>query len=100
MPPPDLKLVPKPEGFELRDKRSDKSCRADQWTIQDALYDVSREVAKPDSNCDAVLIIFRKRSSEGAPITCFRYSGKEGQAASLLLNGMAKLMDWRPGDTD
>lgn len=96
----ELKLVPKPEGFELRDKRSDKSNLGKDWGVQDALYDVSREVAKHDSNCDAVLIIFRKRSASGAPITCFRFAGDDGHAASLLLNGMARIMDWRPGNTD
>lgn len=40
--PPLLRVVPKPEGFELRDKRSDKSKDARDWTPADALYDASQ----------------------------------------------------------
>lgn len=100
MPPPDLKLVPKPEGFELRDKRSDKSGMGCDWEVQDALYATSQEVAKPDSNVDAVLIIYRKRFAHGGTLTCTRFAGPADSCASMLLNGMAKLMGWRPKDYD
>jgi hypothetical protein len=42
--PPPVRLVPKPEGYEWRDKRSNKSnCPAD-WTPADALYDASQRI--------------------------------------------------------
>lgn len=96
----DLKLVPKPEGFELRDKRSDKSGQGCDWEVQDALYNVSQEIAKADVNCDAVLIIYRKQFENGSRLTCTRFSGKTDAAADLLLNGMAKMLGWRPRDYD
>lgn len=96
----DLKLVPKPEGFELRNKRSDKSGSGKDWEPQDALYDVSQEIAKADVDCDAVLVLYRKRFENGSRLTCTRFSGQNDAAADLLLNGMAKIMGWRPKDYD
>lgn len=95
-----MKLVPKPEGFEWRDRRSDKSGMGKDWEPQDALYDVSQEIAKPDIDCDAVLVIYRKRFENGSILTCTRFSGPNDSAASLLLNGMAKIMGWRPKHED
>ncbi len=37
-----MKLVPKPQGFEFRDKRSTKSGNGSDWTPADALYDASQ----------------------------------------------------------
>lgn len=39
-----LRLVPKPEGYELRDKRSEKRNSAADWTPADALYDASQRI--------------------------------------------------------
>lgn len=96
----ELRLVPKPEGFELRDKRSDKTGMGKDWQPQDALYDVSQEIAKPDADCDAVLVIYRKRFENGSVLTCTRFSGPQDSVGALLLNGMAKVMGWRPKDYD
>lgn len=96
----DLKLVSKPEGFEWRDRRSDKTGMGCDWTPQDALFDSSQEIAKPDVDCDAVLIIYRKRLSNGSTLTCTKFSGPTDAVTSLLLNGMAKIMGWRPKDFD
>lgn len=96
----DLKLVPKPEGFELRDRRSDKSGLGRDWEPQDALYDVYMEISKPDVDCDAVLVIYRKRMESGDTLTCTRFSGQRSDVAELLLNGMAKIMGWRPKHED
>lgn len=40
-----MKPVPKPEGFEMRDKRSTKSNKASDWTPSDALYSASTRIA-------------------------------------------------------
>lgn len=96
----ELKLVPKPEGFELRDRRSDKSGMGKDWEPQDALFDASQEIAKPDVDCDAVLVIYRKRLENGSYLTGTRFSGPPDSVSMLLLNGMAKVMGWRPKDYD
>jgi hypothetical protein len=96
----ELRLVPKPEGFELRNKRSDKTGRGCDWEPQDALYDVSQEIAKPDVDCDAVLVIFRKRLDNGSVLTCTRFSGQPDAQAYLLLAATGKAMGWRPKDYD
>jgi hypothetical protein len=36
-----LKQLPKPEGFELREKRAEKSDDGSKWLPEDALYDAS-----------------------------------------------------------
>lgn len=95
-----LRLVSKPEGFELRDKRSDKSRSCSDWKVQDALYDASQEISKADVECDAVVVIFRKRLPNSNTLTCTRVAGPQDAAAELLLHGMAKIMGWRPKDQD
>lgn len=42
---PQLRVVPKPVGFELRDKRSEKANDASRWTPADAIYDASQRIA-------------------------------------------------------
>lgn len=44
MSEPPLRLVPKPEGFELRDKRSEKDKNPARWTPADAIYDASQRM--------------------------------------------------------
>lgn len=89
-----LRLVPQPEGFELRDKRSTKSKSCSDWEVQDALYSASQEIAKPDVECDSVVVIFRKRFPNGATLVCTRIAGPQDAPAELLLGGMAKIMGW------
>ncbi len=43
-----MKLVSRPEGFDLRERRAKKQGDAKQWTPADALYDASERSAKMD----------------------------------------------------
>lgn len=90
----DLKLVPKPSGFELRDKRSDKTNSSADWGVQDALYSVSQEIAKSEAEYDTIIIMYRKSTPEGY-VTRKRVAGKSEAVGDLLLNGIAKVMGWQ-----
>jgi hypothetical protein len=75
-----LKLIPKPEGFELRDKRSDKAADASLWEVGDALFNANETIAK--MKADSVLI-------------CWRETHPPGQITHLLMGTLGKLMGWR-----
>lgn len=90
---PELKLVPKPEGYELRDRRSDKSTKACDWSVQDALYSVSQEVSTTEPV--AILIQWYVKSQDGALIYRSRYAGDASQSRlNLLLEGLGNTMRW------
>lgn len=88
-----MKLIPKPEGFELRDKRSDKSGSGADWQVGDALYDAQQEISKTE--CTAVMILWTKLEADGSTSTGYRYAGKPGSGERLLLNGLGKFMGWQ-----
>jgi len=44
MSEPPLRLVEKPQGYELRDRRSNKTEDPSQWTPADAVYDASERI--------------------------------------------------------
>lgn len=88
-----MKLIPKPEGFELRDKRSDKSASGADWQVGDALYDAQQEINKVD--CNSVMILWTKVEADGTTSTNYRYSGKPGMGERLFLNGLGKFMGWK-----
>lgn len=88
-----MKLIPKPEGFELRDKRADKSGDGADWQVGDAVYDAQQEINKVD--CNAVLVIWQKVEADGTTSTNYRYAGKPGAGERLFINGLGKFMGWR-----
>lgn len=88
-----MKLIPKPEGFELRDRRSDKSGKAADWQVGDALYDAQQEINKAD--CPAVMILWTKVEADGTTSTNYRYAGSPGNGERLFLNGLGKFMGWK-----
>jgi hypothetical protein len=89
-----MKLIPKPEGFELRDKRSDKSCSGADWQVGDALYDAQQEINKAD--CNAVMVLWTQVEADGSTSTRYRYAGMPGSGERLFLNGLGKFMGWKP----
>ena len=93
MPPPDLKLVPKPEGFELRDKRSDKSGRGCDWLPADAVYDASHMMSLGD--CTAVVIVWMEKRPDGSQRVYRRYAGPPGDKLLLLIEALGKEMGWK-----
>lgn len=90
-----MKLVPKPEGFEFTDKRSDRAADGSLWRPEDAMYDASQEMAKVDT--DAVLVCWREKLKDGGTMTHYRFSGPTGTMQEVLLNVLGKIMGWVSG---
>lgn len=88
----ELKLVPKPEGFELRDKRSDKTGRGSDWLPQDALYDASQQMDK--ENCIAVVIMWMEQKEDGSRRIYRRFAGAPEDKLRMLMNGVGIEMGW------
>lgn len=76
---PDLRILPRPEGFELRDKRSSKHCNAADWTPQDALYDASQVMG---DDAQAALILWRDK----AGVMKFRAAGPQDSSVALCVS--------------
>lgn len=90
-----MKLVPKPEGFELRDKRSEKKSDAALWVPQDAMFDASKEQAAQD--VEALFICWREKMPDGNTRTHFRFAGDRGKGESLMLTAIGRFMGWQTG---
>lgn len=87
-----MKLIPKPEGFELRDKRSDKTADASKWNTADALFDASNEMSKQDT--DGVIVCWREQYKDGTSKIHYRCAGAEGTGIKLLISVLGRLMGW------
>lgn len=80
-----LKIVPEPQGFKLRDKRSDKSGSAQDWLPEDALHDASREIAK--NGVDGPLVVmWYTNNPNGKPIARFRAFYSDSRIGRSLLH--------------
>jgi len=90
-----VKLITKPEGFDLRNKRSDKSNKGADWSVQDALFDASQKIAISSDHCSGVLILWREVDLDGKGSTHYRYSGdSDMNAPALIISGMGSVMGW------
>lgn len=54
-------MIEKPEGFELRDKRSDKTDDSHHWTGRDALYSAAQQMA---GDTRAAIIVWQHPGGE------------------------------------
>lgn len=63
---PPLRLVPKPDGYELRDKRSTKEDDPSVWTPADALYDASERIRGKDVS--QLVVYWWERKPDGREV--------------------------------
>lgn len=82
-----MHLVPKPEGYDLRDKRSDKENDATKWGVRDALYSASECMT---DKCDAVTVVWRE---EGRVYR--RNAGPRGSTIELTVEALGVEMGWK-----
>ena len=87
-----MKLITKPEGFDFRDKRSDKSRSGSDWEPRDVLYAVNERLK--DKEVDAIIIIYRERSPEGNVCTKHVFAGPQDSGAQLIITGLGRFMGW------
>jgi hypothetical protein len=79
-----LKIVPQPEGFELRDARSDKNRCAADWLPADALYDASVEIAEKGA-FGTVAVVWYERNDQGQPVVRWRIAESDPRLSTALL---------------
>lgn len=98
--PTEIKLVPKPEGFELRDKRSDKTGQGKDWTPADALYSAfertSAEKLEPKGQrVSCIVTIWRLVDEKGNTDISYSYAGDADQnGPALIVAGLGSFMGW------
>jgi hypothetical protein len=90
----NLKLIPKPEGFELRDRRSSKQGDASVWRPTDALYDAQQAMVNAPEPVTAVVVVWREQGEDGRWRPRSRISGEQGSAPQLMLAALGDIMGW------
>lgn len=88
-----MKLISKPEGFDLRDRRSDKTGKGSDWTVADAVYSAHKDITATKS--DAVMVVWRQLNDDGSTTVRFSFSGPPDAGAALLLNAVGRYMSWQ-----
>lgn len=94
----ELKLVQKPEGFELRDKRSSKSNSVDDWLPTDALYDAQHEmttIEDPKMKVVSTAVLWFVETEEGSLILRTRFASNSPHLLlRLIVAALGKVMGW------
>lgn len=83
-----LRAIPKPEGFELRDKRSEKTNDAAAWLPEDALYDAQQAMMGEMKPSTAMVVAWFYRDAEGKQRLTFRLynqTNNDGVALAAML---------------
>jgi hypothetical protein len=88
-----MKLVPKPEGYELRDKRSTKAGDCELWEPRDALYCAHEEMVGKQIDC--VNVIWRERDGNGKTVIRQRRAGSNDAITSMMVNSLGDWMGWK-----
>lgn len=91
-----LRIIPKPEGFELRSRRVRTKEDGSLWTADDVLFDVSQEIkGKPISE----MIVIWREDCEDDDSSYYTKSRRATQsrsdAAEMLINMLGQIMGWR-----
>lgn len=76
-----MKVVPKPEGFDLRNRRSDRTNKAYDWLAQDVLYDASTLIPPEAKTC---IVIWQEENDDGATETRYRVAGHGNDVLAAL----------------
>jgi hypothetical protein len=79
-----LKVLPKPEGFDLREKRAEKSESARDWLPEDALYDAATHIAEKGV-AGALVICWYELSESGLPIAKYRCYNEDPRSSTALM---------------
>lgn len=88
-----LKLIPKPEGFELRDRRSDKTGKGCDWLPADAVYQADHMMKQ--GNTIAVVVVWMEERPDGSQRVYRRFAGETGNKLRLLMEAIGTEMGWK-----
>lgn len=86
----DLKLVPKPEGFDLRNARADKTNQAKDWQPADAIYWASQKASQVEMT--QVMVVWWEKQADGTEKLNFSHSTQSAAERLLLLQSMVHAM--------
>lgn len=78
-----LKLVPKPEGFELNRIRADKTSDATRWHPEDAFYDAYLDMQKNPA-VKALVVAWYESDGKGNIILRNRIAGESNNDITAL----------------
>lgn len=87
-----MKLVPKPEGYELRTRRADKQESCEKWEPRDALYEASHLMQGKD--VDACVVIWREADGKGGHSIKARRAGPADLTARITMQKAGHYMGW------
>jgi hypothetical protein len=76
-------VISKPEGYELRDRRSDRSCSAADWLPADALYSAWQKLQTTEPGAAPACLFVAWKDESGEAL--WRAAGTVEQIDSLLL---------------
>ncbi len=66
-----LRALPKPDGFELREKRAEKADDGRKWLPEDALFDASRAMQDAPPT-QAMIVVWYSRNEDGKVVLKYR----------------------------
>lgn len=78
-----MKLVPKPDGFDLREKRADKHADGSKWLPEDALFDASESLKKTPPVV-AFLVAWYTRAPSGNLLLKYRVHYEHDRQGTAL----------------
>lgn len=80
-----IKEIPKPAGFDLRNRRSDKTHKAADWLPADALFDANEAIKKHE--CKELLIIWwEEKPNQKRSLHWRNATSSAAEASHLLVN--------------
>jgi hypothetical protein len=89
-----LRVIPKPDGFGLRDRRSSKSSDASKWTADDALYDAHSQIAADGLPIAAMFVCWTVVNPDGSKREKFRAAGDADGIISCVERAKGSYMRW------
>jgi hypothetical protein len=87
-----VKLVPKPEGYELRTRRADKQESCEAWEPRDALYEASNLMDGKDVR--ACVVIWQEVDGKGETRIHARRAGPADLTARITMQKAGHYMGW------
>lgn len=75
--------IEKPEGYDLREKRANKSDDAKQWTPQDAIYNTAERIK--EQNVTQLIVYWWERTPDGKELLHWTNATTSTAEHALLL---------------
>lgn len=93
---PDLRVVPKPEGFELREARSRKLQDGAKWEAMDVLHAASKQIADAGGKVTSCVVVWSEEcKEENSRDVMYRSCGPADERKAILMNLFGRMMGWR-----